>query len=94
MRQKWRERSLGEITYLYEDDRYERVRQAGHVQDSTFLIATGITPSHLIRTTNSQVRVSREVHCRTRVVGFFPNEAVCLHPMIDVNLGLIYNQYG
>ena len=77
MRQKWRERSLGEITNLYEDDRYERVRQAGLVRDSASLIATGITPSHLIRTTNGLERVSREVHRHTRVVGFFPNEVVC-----------------
>jgi len=30
--QQWRERSLGEITYLYVDARYEKVREAGQVR--------------------------------------------------------------
>jgi len=42
--QEWRERSLGEITYLYVDARYEKVRQAGPVRDAAVLVATGITP--------------------------------------------------
>ncbi len=42
--QEWRERPLGEITYLYVDARYEKVRQAGQVRDAAVLVATGITP--------------------------------------------------
>jgi transposase-like protein len=42
--QEWRERSLGEITYLYVDARYEKVREAGQVRDAAVLMATGITP--------------------------------------------------
>ena len=42
--QEWRERSLGEIIYLYLDARYEKVRVAGQVRDVAVLVATGITP--------------------------------------------------
>lgn len=42
--QEWRERSLGEIVYLYLDARYEKVRVAGQVRDVAVLVATGITP--------------------------------------------------
>jgi putative transposase len=42
--QEWRERPLGEITYLYVDAHYEKVRQAGQVRDAAVLMATGITP--------------------------------------------------
>jgi transposase-like protein len=42
--QEWRERPLGEITYLYVDARYEKVREAGQVRDAAVLLATGISP--------------------------------------------------
>lgn len=42
--QEWRERPLDEITYLYVDARYEKVRQAGQVRDAAVLVASGITP--------------------------------------------------
>jgi putative transposase len=42
--QEWRERSLGEIAYLYVDARYEKVREAGQVRDAAVLVASGITP--------------------------------------------------
>jgi len=42
--QEWRERPLDEITYLFVDARYEKVRQAGQVRDAAVLVATGITP--------------------------------------------------
>ena len=42
--QAWRERPLGEITYLYVDARYEKVREAGQVRDAAVLVASGITP--------------------------------------------------
>ena len=38
----WRNRSLGEIVYLYLDARYEKVRQAGSVRDVAILIASGV----------------------------------------------------
>jgi transposase-like protein len=41
---EWRERPLGEITYLYVDARYEKVRDAGQVRDAAVLVASGITP--------------------------------------------------
>jgi len=42
--QEWRERPLGEISYLYVDARYEKVREAGQVRDAAILLATGISP--------------------------------------------------
>ncbi len=42
--QEWRERPLGEITYLYVDAVYEKVREASRVRDAAVLVATGITP--------------------------------------------------
>lgn len=41
--QEWRERPLGEVTYLYVDARYEKAREAGQVRDAAVLITTGIT---------------------------------------------------
>lgn len=38
------ERPPGEITHLYQDDRYEMVREVGHVRDAAVLLAAGITP--------------------------------------------------
>ncbi len=43
--QQWRERPLDEITYLYVDARYEKVREAGQVRDAAVLVASGITPA-------------------------------------------------
>ena len=42
--QEWRERPLGEKSYLYVDARYEKVREAGQVRDAAVLVASGITP--------------------------------------------------
>jgi len=42
--QEWRERPLGEITYLYVDAVYEKVRENSQVRDAAVLVATGITP--------------------------------------------------
>jgi len=38
----WRTRPLGEVDYLYLDARYEKVRQAGSVQDAAILMASGV----------------------------------------------------
>ncbi len=35
---------MGEISYLYVDARYEKVREAGQVRDAAVLVASGITP--------------------------------------------------
>src|SRR3989304_7181056 len=45
VRQQWRERPLGKITYLYVDAVYEKVREAGQVRDAAVLVASGITPA-------------------------------------------------
>jgi transposase-like protein len=42
--QDWRERPLAEISYLYVDARYEKVREAGLARDAAVLVASGITP--------------------------------------------------
>jgi putative transposase len=41
--QEWRERPLGDISYLYMDSRYEKVREASQVRDADVLLASGIT---------------------------------------------------
>ena len=38
----WRNRPLDEVEYLYLDARYEKVRQAGSVQDAAILMASGV----------------------------------------------------
>ena len=38
----WRNRTLGEISYLFLDARYEKVRQDGQVRDAAVLIAVGV----------------------------------------------------
>ena len=42
MLETWRGRELGEIVYLILDARYEKVRQAGKVQDAAILLASGV----------------------------------------------------
>lgn len=42
--QQWRERPRGEITYLYLDARYEKVREDGPVRDAVVLVSSGLTP--------------------------------------------------
>jgi putative transposase len=64
--QEWRERPLGEITYLYVDARYEKVRQAGQVRDAAVLMATGITPKGKRQVLGVSVSLSEhEVHWKT-----------------------------
>jgi len=41
--QEWRDRPLGEITYLYLDARYEKVRENSQIRDAAVLIATWIS---------------------------------------------------
>ena len=61
--QEWRERPLGEITYLYVDARYEKVREAGQVRDAAVLLASGITPAGERQVLGVSVSLSEhEVH--------------------------------
>jgi len=63
--QKWRERPLGEITYLLLDARYEKVRVSGAVVSCALLIATGITPDGQRTILGVSVSLSEaEVHWR------------------------------
>jgi transposase-like protein len=64
--QEWRERPLGEVTYLYVDARYEKVRQAGQVRDAAVLMATGITPKGKRQVLGVSISLSEhEVHWKT-----------------------------
>jgi putative transposase len=68
--QEWRERPLGEITYLYVDARYEKVRQAGQVRDGAVLMATGITPEGERQVLGVSVSLSEhESHWKTFLKG-------------------------
>lgn len=68
--QEWRERPLGEITYLYVDARYEKVRQAGQVRDGAVLMATGITPQGERQVLGVSVSLSEhESHWKTFLKG-------------------------
>jgi transposase-like protein len=64
--QEWRERSLGEIAYLYVDALYEKVREAGQVRDAAVLVATGITPEGERQVLGVSVSLSEhETHWKT-----------------------------
>lgn len=64
--QEWRERPLGEITYLYVDALYEKVREAGQVRDAAVLVATGITPEGERQVLGVSVSLSEhETHWKT-----------------------------
>ncbi len=68
--QEWRERPLGEISYLYLDARYEKVREAGQVRDAAVLVATGITPAGERQVLGVSVSLSEhESHWRTFLQG-------------------------
>lgn len=55
--QEWRERPLGEISYLYVVARYEKVR------DTAVLVATGITPEEQRQVLGVSVSLSEhEIH--------------------------------
>ena len=62
----WRERSLGEIKYLYLDARYEKVRQDGQVRDAAVLIAIGVDATGHRTVLGVSIALSeQEVHWRT-----------------------------
>jgi len=61
--QEWRERPLGEISYLYVDARYVKVREAGQVRDAAVLVASGITPERERQVLGVPVSLSKhEIH--------------------------------
>jgi len=63
--QKWRQRPLGEITYLLLDARYEKIRVSGMVVSCALLIAIGITPEGQRTVLGVSVSLSEaEVHWR------------------------------
>ena len=64
------ERPLGEITYLYLDARYEKVREAGKVRDTAVLVATGITPEGIRQVLGVSVSLSEhETHWKSFLQG-------------------------
>jgi putative transposase len=66
----WRERALGEITYLLLDARYEKVRVAGSVVSCALLVAVGITPAGQRTILGVSVSLSEaEVHWREFLAG-------------------------
>lgn len=68
--EQWRTRSLGEITYLYLDARYEKVRQDGQVRDAAVLIATGVDRAGRRQVLGVSVSLSeQEVHWRQFLQG-------------------------
>lgn len=61
----WRDRPLGEITYLILDARYEKMRHGGIVRDVAVLSAIGIGPDERRRVLGVSVALSEaEVHWR------------------------------
>jgi len=61
----WRERPLGEMTYLLLDARYEKVRVSGSVVSCALLVAVGITPEGQRTILGVSVALSEaEVHWR------------------------------
>ena len=68
--EQWRTRQLGEITYLYLDARYEKVRQDGQVRDAAVLIATGVDRAGRRQVLGVSVSLSeQEVHWRQFLQG-------------------------
>lgn len=63
--EQWRNRPLGEITYLILDARYEKVRINGIVRDATILSAIGVGPDSRRSILGLSVALSEaEVHWR------------------------------
>jgi transposase-like protein len=68
--QKWRERPLGEIRYLYLDARYEKVRESSQVRDAAVLVATGIDPGGERQVLGVSVSLSEhEIHWKAFLKG-------------------------
>jgi len=64
--ERWRNRPLGSIRYLYLDARYENVRLDGRVRDAAVLIAAGVDEQGRRQILGVSVSLSEhEVHWRT-----------------------------
>lgn len=64
--QQWRDRPLGQYTYVYLDARYKHIRQGGCVRDSAVLLAYGIDGQGKRRLLGVSVSLSEhEVHWRS-----------------------------
>ena len=62
----WRQRSLGEIVYLFLDARYEKVRQDGQIRDAAVLVAIGVDRSGRRHILGVSVSLGEhEIHWRT-----------------------------
>lgn len=62
----WRNRPLAEMTYLYLDARYEKVRMDGQIRDAALLMAAGVGPDGKRRILGVSVSLSEaELHWRT-----------------------------
>lgn len=63
--EKWRNREIGKIKYLYLDARYEKVRHGGSVVDCAVLIACGVNEQGFRKLLGTSVSLSEhEVHWR------------------------------
>jgi len=63
--EQWRERPLGSYRYLWFDARYEKVRQAGGIQDAAVLLAIGVNDEGKRDVLGVSVSLSEaEVHWR------------------------------
>jgi putative transposase len=68
--EKWRERPLGEYSFLFLDAYYEQVREDGQVRHLAVLVAVGVTPTGKREILGVSVSLSEhEVHWR----GFLEN---------------------
>lgn len=64
--ENWRNREIGEITYLFLDARYEKIRMDGHVVSAALFTAIGITAEGKRVILGASVSYSEnEVHWRT-----------------------------
>jgi putative transposase len=64
--EKWRERPLGEIPFLFLDAYFEQVREDGQVRNLAVLVVVGITPAGKREILGVSVSLSEhEVHWRT-----------------------------
>lgn len=81
--QEWRERPLGEVTYLYVDACYEKVREAGQVRDAAVLVATGITPQGERQVLGVSVSLSEhEMHWKAFLKGL-KERVACMEVRFD-----------
>jgi transposase-like protein len=64
--EQWRNCGLGEITYLFLDDRYEKVRQDGQVRDAAVFVAAGVDLSGHRKVLGVSLSLGeQEIHWRT-----------------------------